>query len=226
MMRFLSVFLLLLAAAGSMRAQSLARNCSFRMAKLKYGGGGDWYANPTSGKNLLAYVRSETRLPVCLDEDQVEPGSAQLFNYNFVYLTGHGNIVFSPAERQNLRAWLMGGGFLLMDDNYGLNKYARREIELLFPEYKLREIPFDHPIYRMQYAFPKGIPKIHQHDGKPAQAFGIEHEGRLVLVLTFETDLGDGWEDAPVHNNTEEQRRNALQMGANLMLYAASPRLQ
>ncbi|MDX2061797.1 MAG: DUF4159 domain-containing protein [Bacteroidia bacterium] len=194
--------------------------CTFRLAKLKYEGGGDWYSNPSALPNLLGFLRAKTNTAVCPDEEVVEPGSAQLFQYPFVYLTGHGNVVFSPQEVENLRTYLQAGGFLLMDDNYGLHSYAKREIAKLFPDVPLREIPWDHPIYRQAFRFERGIPKIHEHDGKPAQAFGIELEGRLVLVLTYEADLSDGWEDPEVHHDPEAIRQQALQMGANLVLYA------
>lgn len=200
----------------------LAQNsdCLVRVAKLKYQGGGDWYANPSSLPNLLAYVKAETRLPICLEEEVVEPSSQQVFQYSMLYMTGHGNVIFTEAERENLRTYLIGGGFLLIDDNYGMQEYARRELAKLFPEAELLEIPRNHPIYSQHYAMPEGMPKIHEHDGKPASAYGIIWQGRLVCMLTFEADLGDGWEDPDVHNDPPELRAKALQMGANVLLYA------
>ncbi len=191
----------------------------FKIAKLKYGGGGDWYANPSSLPNLFRYIRENTKMNIYLEEEVVEPGSALIFQYPMLYITGHGNIEFSQAEIENLRKYLYAGGFLLIDDNYGLHNYAKREIKKLFPDVPLVEIPFSHPIYHQHYEFPNGIPKIHEHDGKPAQAFGIFLDGRLALMLTYETDLGDGWEDAAIHNNPEEVRRKAFQMGTNIIMY-------
>ncbi|MDW8334880.1 MAG: DUF4159 domain-containing protein [Bacteroidia bacterium] len=192
---------------------------SFKIAKLKYGGGGDWYANPSSLPNLFRYIRENTKMNIYLEEEVVEPGSALIFQYPMLYITGHGNIEFTPSEVENLRKYLYAGGFLLMDDNYGLHEYAKREIKKLFPDVPLVEIPFSHPIYHQHYDFPNGIPKIHEHDGKPAQAFGIFLDGRLALMLTYETDLGDGWEDAAIHNNPEEVREKAFRMGTNIIMY-------
>jgi hypothetical protein len=192
---------------------------SFKVAKLKYDGGGDWYANPSSLPNLFKFVREHTRANIFMDEEVVEPGSAQLFQYPLVYMTGHGNIVFSSAEAKNMRRYLESGGFFFIDDNYGLNTYILREMKKVFPELDYVELPHDHPIYHQRYSFAAGIPKIHEHDGKPAQLFGLIYEGRLVSVLTYESDLGDGWEDPAVHNNPEEVRRKALQMGTNILYY-------
>ncbi|MCS7074594.1 MAG: DUF4159 domain-containing protein [Bacteroidia bacterium] len=192
---------------------------SFKIGKLKYDGGGDWYANPSSLPNLFDYIRKNTRANIYLEEEVVEPGSPAIYQYPMLYITGHGNIVFSDAEVKNLRKYLLSGGFLLADDNYGLQPYIKREIKKIFPEYELQEIPYQHPIYHCHYSFPKGIPKIHEHDGKPAQAFGIFHENRLVLMLTYECDLGDGWEDAEVHNDSPQVRELAFRMGTNIVLY-------
>ncbi|MCS7086520.1 MAG: DUF4159 domain-containing protein [Bacteroidia bacterium] len=181
--------------------------------------GGDWYANPSSLPNLFRYIRENTKMNIYLEEEVVEPGSALIFQYPMLYITGHGNIEFTPSEVENLRKYLYAGGFLLMDDNYGLHEYAKREIKKLFPDVPLVEIPFSHPIYHQHYDFPNGIPKIHEHDGKPAQAFGIFLDGRLALMLTYETDLGDGWEDAAIHNNPEEVREKAFRMGTNIIMY-------
>ncbi|MBX3101492.1 MAG: DUF4159 domain-containing protein [Bacteroidetes bacterium] len=192
---------------------------SFKVAKLKYDGGGDWYANSTSLPNLFRYVRENSRTNIFLGEEVVEPGSAQIFQYPLVYMTGHGNIVFGQAEAQNMRRYLEAGGFFFIDDNYGLNVYIIREMKKVFPEHEFVELPFTHPIYHQMYYFAEGMPKIHEHDGKPAQLFGIVHQGRLVCVLTYESDLGDGWEDRSVHNNPEEVRLKAFQMGANILFY-------
>jgi hypothetical protein len=190
-----------------------------QVATLKYRGGGDWYSNPTALPNLVAFANQQTGTTISRQVGTVEVGSTQIFNYPFVYMTGHGNVVFSAQEAQNLRNYLMAGGFLHVDDNYGINPYFRREIQKVFPEYELVELPFSHPIYKQKFHFPDGLPKVHEHDGKPPQGFGIIHEGRLVLFYTYEADLGNGWEDQAVHNNPEEVRQKALQMGANMLQY-------
>lgn len=195
------------------------QNCSFKVGSLKYGGGGDWYANPTSLPDLFRFIRSETRMDICLDQEVVEPGSPQLFQYPMVYMTGHGNVKFTDAEVENLRKYMLGGGFLLADDNYGMQKYIRRELERIFPDLPLLPIPANHPIFNQHFKFPNGMPKIHEHDGKPAQGFGIVYKNRLVCILTYETDLGDGWEDPSVHHDPEAIRLMALQMGANIVQY-------
>jgi Domain of unknown function (DUF4159) len=192
---------------------------SVKVGKLKYSGGGDWYANPTSLPNLFDFIKLNTRINIGLEEEVVEAGSAQVYQYPLIYLTGHGNITFSDQEISNLRAYLRAGGFLFADDNYGLNRYITREIKRLFPDQALVEVPFTHPVYHQQWEFATGLPKIHAHDGKPAQGFGIFIDGRLAVFLTFECDLGDGWEDRTVHNNTEELRQKAFQMGTNVLLY-------
>jgi hypothetical protein len=192
---------------------------NYQIATLKYRGGGDWYANPTALPNLVNFANRELGTTISTNIATVEVGSPNIFNYPFVYMTGHGNVVFSAQEAQNLRNYLIGGGFLHVDDNYGLNPYFRREIAKVFPEYELIEIPWSHPIYNQKFSFPQGLPKIHEHDGKPAQGFGIIHEGRLVLFFSYESDLGNGWEDQIVHGNPEEVRLKALRMGANLLQY-------
>ncbi|MFN3557016.1 MAG: DUF4159 domain-containing protein [Bacteroidales bacterium] len=192
---------------------------NFQIATLKYRGGGDWYANPTALPNLVEFTNRETGTTISTDIATVEVGSQNLFNYPFVYMTGHGNVVFSAQEARNLRNYLVGGGFLHVDDNYGLDPFFRREIAKVFPDIELVEVPWSHPIYHQQFSFPQGPPKIHEHDGKPAQGFGIFYQGRLVLYYTYETDLGNGWEDQAVHNNPQEIRLKALRMGANLLQY-------
>ena len=192
---------------------------TYRIALLKYSGGGDWYANPTSLPNLIKFCNSNLGTNINPEPTTVEPGSADIFNYPFVHLTGHGNIVFSDYEAKNLRNYLIAGGFLHIDDNYGLDQYIRREMKKVFPESEFIELPFSHPIYHQKYDFPKGLPKIHEHDNKPPQGFGIIYQGRLVVFYSFETDLGDGWEDEEVHNNSYETRLKAIKMGANLINY-------
>jgi hypothetical protein len=192
---------------------------NYQIATLKYRGGGDWYANPTALPNLVNFANRELGTTISANIATVEAGSPNIFNYPFVYMTGHGNVVFSAQEAQNLRNYLIGGGFLHVDDNYGLNPYFRREIVKVFPEYELIELPWSHPIYNQKFSFPQGLPKIHEHDGKPAQGFGIIHEGRLVLFFSYESDLGNGWEDQVVHGNPEEVRLKALRMGSNLLQY-------
>ncbi|HEY4650506.1 MAG TPA: DUF4159 domain-containing protein [Pontibacter sp.] len=198
----------------------VAQRYSLKIAKLKYNGGGDWYANKTSLPNLIRFCNQNLNMNIKPEEDVVEVGSAELLSYPFVHMTGHGNVVFSDAEARNLRNYLVSGGFLHIDDNYGLDKYIRKEMKKVFPEYEFVELPFNHPIYRQKYTFRNGLPKIHEHDNKPPQGFGIIHEGRLVCFYSYETDLGNGWEDAEVHNDPENKRREALQMGANILTFA------
>ncbi|MFT2007710.1 DUF4159 domain-containing protein [Pontibacter sp. 13R65] len=193
---------------------------NFRIAKLKYNGGGDWYANKTSLPNLIRFCNQNLSMNIAREESVVEVGSPELFLYPFVHMTGHGNVVFSDAEALNLRNYLLSGGFLHIDDNYGLDQYIRKEMKKVFPEYEFVELPFSHPIYHQKYPFPNGLPKIHEHDNKPPQGFGIVHEGRLVCFYTYETDLGNGWEDPEVHNDPENKRQEALRMGANILTYA------
>ena len=195
-------------------------NYSFKIAKMKYDGGGDWYANPTSVPNMIEFLRDYSNLQADPKEEIVEAGGTQIFQYPYVYLTGHGNVVFTENEADNLRKYLISGGFLHIDDNYGMDQYIRREMKKVFPELDFVELPFTHDIYHIQYDFPAGLPKIHEHDGKPAQGFGIIHEGRLVCFYTYECDLGDGWEDTAVHNDPAEVRQKALKMGANIVLWA------
>lgn len=190
-----------------------------KIALLKYKGGGDWYANPTSLPNLIKFCNEQLKTNLAAEPVNVEPGSRDIFNYPFVHMTGHGNVVFTPVEAQNLREYLLAGGFLHADDNYGLATSFRREMKKVFPEDELVELPWEHPIFHQKYDFPQGLPKIHEHDAKRPQAFGIIKEGRLVVLFTFETDLGDGWEDTEVHNDPENKHRQALQMGANIISY-------
>lgn len=190
-----------------------------KIALLKYNGGGDWYANPTSLPNLIRFCNENLGTDLAKEPATVEPGSRELFNYPYVHMTGHGNIVFSEAEARNLREYLLAGGFLHADDNYGMAEAFRREMKKVFPEEEWVELPWEHPIFHQKYDFAKGLPKIHEHDAKRPQAFGIVKEGRLVALFTVETDLGDGWEDTAVHNDPENKHREALEMGANILSY-------
>lgn len=190
-----------------------------KLALLVYGGGGDWYANPTSLKNLATFCNQQLKTNFALQEAHVEVGSPELFNYPFIHMTGHGRWALTDAEAQNLRKYLESGGFLHIDDNYGLDEYVRPALKKVFPELTLVELPFSHPIYHQKYNFTNGLPKIHEHDNKPPKGFGLIYKGRLVCFYSYETDLGDGWEDAEVHNDKPEKRLQALQMGANLIQY-------
>lgn len=190
------------------------------IAVLKYRGGGDWYANPTALPNLIRYCNQTINTEINPKPETVEPGSSLLFQYPYIHMTGHGNIFFSEAEASNLRTYLLAGGFLHIDDNYGMEPYLQKELKKIFPEKELEEISTEHPIFSERFKFPNGLPKIHEHDGKRPQALGIFDNNRLILLFTFESDLGDGWEDPEVHNDPPEVRQKALQMGANIIQYA------
>lgn len=205
--------------ACSLLSFRMAVDKPLKIALLKYNGGGDWYANPTSLPNLVKYCNQTLNMNLDPEPPTVEVGSQELFNYPLVHMTGHGNVVFSEQELDNLRAYLIGGGFLHADDNYGMDKFIRPQLEKLFPGTKLVEVPFSHGIFHQKFDFPNGLPKIHEHDGTTPQAFGLFHEGRLVVLYTYECDLGDGWEDSDVHKDTDEARQKALRMGANLLSY-------
>lgn len=192
---------------------------SQEIALVKYSGGGDWYANPTSLPNLIKFCNANINTKIKQKPATVEPSSPDLFSYPFVHLTGHGNVVFSEADISNLRKYLNSGGFLHIDDNYGMDEYIRKEIKKIFLNTDLIEIPSNHAIFQKPYLFDNGLPKIHEHDGKRPQAFGVFVENRLVLLYTFECDLGDGWEDAEVNNDPKEVREKALKMGANILNY-------
>ncbi|MBR1770085.1 MAG: DUF4159 domain-containing protein [Bacteroidales bacterium] len=189
------------------------------IALLKYNGGGDWYANPTSLRNLINFANKELSANLNPAYATVDVGSSELFFYPFVHLTGHGNVVFSDSDVKNLRTYLLGGGFLHIDDNYGLDFFIRREMKKVFPELDFVEIPFSHPIYHQKYNFPNGLPKIHEHDNKAPKGYGLFWEGRLICFYSYECDLGDGWEDTSVHNDTEERHIAALRMGLNILQY-------
>ncbi|MCG2419111.1 DUF4159 domain-containing protein [Aequorivita sp. F47161] len=204
-------FVPLVFGIGSISAQEIAL--------LQYGGGGDWYANPTSLPNLVKFCNEQISTTIKEKPETVTPGSIDIFDYPFVHMTGHGNVFFSSEEAENLRNYLVSGGFLYIDDNYGMDKYIRKELVKIFPNAELKELPTNFPLFNYFYKFPQGMPKIHEHDGGPPQAFGIFVDGRLVLLYTFETDLGDGWENPEVHNDPPEVRLKALQMGANIIKY-------
>lgn len=199
---------------------SMAQPTQMKMGLLKYAGGGDWYANPTALPNLAMFCNRELNMSLNVQYVEVTPSSSDIFNVPFVHMTGHGNVVFSEREINNLRTYLYSGGFLHIDDNYGMDTYIRRELKKIFPDKDLIELPFTHDIYHRKYSFHKGLPKIHLHDNKPPQGFAIMHEGRVIVFYTYECDLSDGWEDPAVHNDSPQKHEEALQMGANIVEYA------
>lgn len=213
-MKRITIFLFVLLLSGSVWAQDSG---GYQMAVLKYKGGGDWYANPTSVPNLLAFCNAQIGSNFSTEVPYVEVGSSDLFNYPLVHLTGHGNVLFSAGEAENLRRYLIGGGFLHISDNYGLDLFIRHEMKKVFPELDFIELPFNHPIYHQHFDFPDGLPKVHEHDKLPPQGFGLIYEGRLLCFYDYECDLGDGWEDFEVHKDSEATRLKALQMGANIV---------
>ena len=189
------------------------------IARVKYGGGGDWYSNPGSLENLMRYIERSTRLNMADRQAVVEPGSPALFNYSYLYMNGHGNVYFDDEEVRHLRHYLENGGFLHADDNYGMNRSFRREMKKIFPDKEWVELPFDHPIYHQVFDFSSGLPKVHEHDNKPPQGLALFHRGRLVVFYSYESDLGDGWEDKEVHHDPEAIRMAALRMGVNIFMY-------
>lgn len=211
MLRSFILFLLLF-PIGFMNAQEIA--------VLQYGGGGDWYGNPTALTNLIKFCNEQINTTLNEKPEAVTPDNVDLFNYPFIHMTGHGNVFFTNEEAQNLRSYLISGGFLHIDDNYGMDKYLRKELVKIFPNTDLKELPGNHPIFNYHFRFPQGLPKIHEHDNARPQAFGITYEGRLVLLYTYESDLGDGWENPEIHNDPAEVRLKALRMGANIVKYA------
>ncbi len=213
-------YYILLVLFGLLGLTAFSPAPSFKLAKLKYNGGGDWYANKTALPNLINFCNDNMNMNIAQDESIVEVGSPELFNYPYVYLTGHGNIHLSDAEAQNLRSYLISGGFLHIDDNYGLDQFIRLEMKKVFPELEFVELPYDHPIYKQKYVFNNGLPKIHEHDGKPAQGFGLIYKNKLVCFYSYESDLGNGWEDQDIYNDPQEKRLQALKMGANIISYA------
>jgi hypothetical protein len=210
MKQFLTLLFLFLTLTG--KAQEVA--------VLKYNGGGDWYSNPTALPNLIEFSNSNSKTKINKNPVSVSVGDSDIFNYPIVFMTGHGNVFFSEDEAKNLRNYLISGGFLHISDNYGLDKFIRREIKKVFPDLKFQEIPKNHPIYNQTFSFKNGLPKIHEHNKKRPQGFGLFYQGRLICFYDFESDLSDGWEDAIVHNNPKEVREKALKMGANIIEYA------
>ncbi len=211
-MRILCLFFIATLAPLFVNAQEIA--------VLEYGGGGDWYSNPTALPNLIQFCNQQINTTMERKPQTVAPGSVDIYDYPFVHMTGHGNVFFSSEEAENLRNYLLSGGFLHIDDNYGMDQYLRKELVKVFPDKELKELPGNHPLFSIAFPFPKGLPKIHEHDRGRPQAFGIEHEGRLLLLYTFESDLGDGWENPEIHNDPADVRQKALQMGANIIKYA------
>ncbi|MFC4635997.1 DUF4159 domain-containing protein [Dokdonia ponticola] len=205
---------------GILMCASFAVTEAQNLAVLKYKGGGDWYSNPTSLPNLIAFCNENINTAMNDTPDTVDPGSIDLFQYPLIHMTGHGNVFFTDEEVENLRNYLQSGGFLHIDDNYGMSEYLPKEIKKIFPNQELVELPASHPIFTTAFKFPQGLPKIHEHDGKRPQALGVYSENRLVILFTTESDLGDGWEDAEVHNDPASVRQKALQMGANIVKYA------
>ena len=194
---------------------------TYKIAKLKYNGGGDWYANRTALPNLIQFCNSTIGTNFDRDEAIVEVGSTEIFNYPFIYMTGHGNVTFNDQEALNLRNYLIGGGFLHIDDNYGLDAFIRREMKKVFPELEFKELPANHAIYNQKYKFPGGLPKIHEHDAKRPQGLALIYKGRVVCYYTYESDLGNGWEDFGTYpEDSQEVREKALRMGANLVHFA------
>ena len=197
-----------------------SQNYSFKIGVLKYNGGGDWYANPTALPNLIQFCNKNLNTNINPSYDEIEIGNSELFNYPWVHLTGHGNVVFDSREVANLRAYLIAGGFLHISDNYGLDPFIRKEMKKVFPEADFIELPLNHEIYQTPYQFKNGLPKIHEHDNNTPLGLGLFYEGKLICFYDYECDLGDGWEDEEVHNDSEEIRTKALKMGANIVSYA------
>lgn len=194
---------------------------AYQIALLKYNGGGDWYANlETSLPNLIKFCNDNLKTAINPEQAIADAGSIEIFNYPFIHMTGHGNVIFSNQEAENLRNYMLAGGFLHISDNYGMDNFIRIQLKKIFPELDLIEIPFSHPIYHQKYEFPKGLPKIHEHDKKAPQGFGLIYKGKLICFYDFECDLGDGWESQEIHNDSQEARNNALKMGANIISYA------
>jgi len=211
-MHKLTIFLLFFCVSFLISAQ--------KIAVLQYNGGGDWYSNPTALPNLISFCNKNIGTSIDAKSVTVKPESLDIFEYPYIHMTGHGNVFFSEEDAKNLRNYLLSGGFLHIDDNYGMEPYLKKELIKVFPEKELKELPINHPIFNSYYKFPKGLPKVHEHDGNQPQALGISFEGRLVLLFTFESDLGDGWENQEVHNDPEDVRQKALRMGANIIKYA------
>ena len=203
-----------------LHSQQTAKKSLFTIARLKYQGGGDWYNDPSAIPNLLKFLKQKTSMQTANDEAKVEIMDQELFSYPMLFMTGHGKITFSDEEAQRLRLYLVNGGFLYADDDYGMDKYFRAVMKKVFPDKKLVELPLNHPIYRSHFYFKNGVPKIHEHDGGAPHAYGIFHEGRLIVYYTFNTNISDGWPDPDVHKDPEEVRLQALKMGVNIVVYA------
>ncbi len=215
------LILLLIALLPLMSFAPGQQESTIRFGLLKYKGGGDWYSNKeTSLPNLINFCNEQLNMNIDVQQKIVEPGDPEIFNLPFIHMTGHGNVVFSKQEAENLRDYLIGGGFLHIDDNYGMDPYIRKAMKNVFPEHSFVELPFSHAIYKQKFSFPTGLPKIHEHDKKPPQGFGLIHQGKLVCFYTYECDLGDGWENPAVHNDPERVHQQALQMGANIVQFA------
>ena len=221
MFRTISLYLMLAWAHAHMITGAFAQG-SFQLAVLKYNGGGDWYGNPTSVPNLVKFCNAQLGMTINPEVPIVEVGGPDLFTYPWVHMTGHGNVVFSQQEAENLRSYLIAGGFLHISDNYGMDPFIRPMMKRVFPELEFLELPFAHAIYHQKFDFAQGLPKVHEHDNKPPKGFGLFWEGRLVCFYDYECDLGDGWEDADVHGDSEANRTKALQMGANIVRFAFS----
>lgn len=223
MRRFFSAITLVLVTftAGDLQGQ-----VRIKIAKLQYDGGGDWYANKTALPNLIEFCNEVLDMNLDPVDGAVHVNSPEIFMYPYLYMTGHGNVVFSESDAENLRTYLEAGGFLHIDDNYGLDQFIRIEMKKVFPELEFVELPFNHPIYQQRFSFRNGLPKIHEHDGKPAQGFGLIWKGRLVCFYSYESDLGNGWEDPSIHGDPEEKRLEALQMGANIITFAFTQKQQ
>ncbi|MCC7431280.1 DUF4159 domain-containing protein [bacterium] len=217
-MKFFSCLLVFALSLLSFSQNKISSN--FSITRLKYSGGGDWYGNQTSIKNLARFVSENTNLKIEVSDDYVDLKNDKLYTHPYIFMSGHGNVKFSSEEAENLKNYLTKGGFLHVDDDYGIDKFLRREMKKVFTDKDFVEIPFSHEIFSSHFKFSQGLPKIHEHDGKSPQAFGIFHEGRLVVLYTYECDLGDGWEDHTVHNDPETKHREALQMGTNIVVYA------
>lgn len=215
-MRYFAFAMLLLAP---IMLGSFQNNGTFQIAVLQYKGGGDWYSNPSSVPNLVTYCNSKLKMNIDEEVPFVEVGSLEIFNYPMIHMTGHGNVVFTPADAENLRKYLISGGFLHISDNYGMDQFIRPQMKQVFPELEFIELPFEHAIYHQQFDFNSGLPKIHEHDDNPPQGLGLIYEGRLVAFYDYECDLGDAWEDWEVHKDSEDLRQKAFEFGANMIQY-------
>lgn len=217
---FLLVFVALVGLTDEARPQQARVSSAFKIARLKYGGGGDWYNDPSGEVNLLKFIKQNTSLDVDPKYEFVDIASENFFTYPFIFMTGHGNVALHESEVRRLRIYLENGGFLYADDDYGMDKAFRREMKKVFPEQDLVELPFNYGIYHIQFDFPNGVPKTHEHDGKPAQGLGLFHNNRLVVYYTYESNPSDGWADPEIHNDPEPKRREALRFGTNIVLWA------